>query len=92
MSNATPTYQLTDRLTRQEAAAVLGISVSMLAQYRRDEKIVSEKNAITGAVRFVYADVLVLKAAREENGARVTGTHTHRQLPRSPRMIAQSRR
>lgn len=92
MSNATPTHQLTDRLTRQEAAAVLGISVSMLAQYRRDEKISSEKNAITGAVRFVYADVLVLKAAREEHGARVTGKHTHERLAPAPRMIAQSRR
>jgi hypothetical protein len=73
MAKDTPTYKLTDRLTRQEAAKVVGVSVSMLAHYRREGQISYEKNPITGAVRFVYADLLALKTKREASGTPTTG-------------------
>jgi hypothetical protein len=81
MTDDTPRYNPTDRLTRQEAAAVLGISVSMLAHYRRTEQISAEKNTLTGAVRFVYADILALKTRREETGDRVIGKQGTKPLP-----------
>lgn len=65
MPNDTPTYKLADRLTRHEAAKVVGISVSMLAHCRRNGQIACEKNPMTGAVRFIYADLLALKTQRE---------------------------
>jgi hypothetical protein len=79
-----PTYALDDRLTRQEAAAVLGISVSLLAHYRRNGRINQEKHPVTGAVRFVYADLLALKTAREANGTPTTGVQPVKRTRRVP--------
>lgn len=58
-------YKATDRLTRKQAAEVIGVSVSRLAQLRRAGFIQHEKNPHTSAVRYVYADVLRLKQERE---------------------------
>lgn len=66
-------YKPSDRLTRRETANVLGISVSMLAHLRRKGVIVQEKNPVTGAVRFPYAEVARVKAEREANGSAETG-------------------
>lgn len=55
-----------DRLTRQEAAAYLGISVSRLAQHRRAGLIKHLKNKRTRAVHYLFEDVEQLKVWRSE--------------------------
>lgn len=73
MSKPPPNWTPASRLTRKEAAQVLGISVSMLDHLRREEVLACEKNPLTNAVRYVYADVARLKAQREAAGSVTTG-------------------
>jgi predicted site-specific integrase-resolvase len=58
-----------DRLTRQQAAEYLGISVSRLAQHRRQGQIGYERNDATGNIRFPFSEVEKLKAFREATTA-----------------------
>jgi len=76
----TDDYQPTDRLTRHQAAAVLGLKVGMIDHLRRKGVLAAEKNDLTGAVRFVYADILALKLRREAIGRVITGPQ-NRPLP-----------
>jgi predicted site-specific integrase-resolvase len=57
-----------DRLTRQEAAEILNISVPRLAQLRRAGHIECEKNPHTNQVRYVYRDVIDLARRRTQCG------------------------
>lgn len=59
-------YKPEDRLTRKQAAAVVGISLSRLAQLRRAGEITQEKNEHTKAVRYRAADCFALRAKREK--------------------------
>lgn len=60
-------YKPDDMLTRQEAADHLGISLSRLAQHRRDPNapIDHVKSAVTRKVRFRFSDVERLREWRE---------------------------
>ncbi len=60
----TRAYQPEDRLTRQETADYLCISLPRLAQLRREGKIKHEKNPMTRAVRYRFADVERLRRER----------------------------
>lgn len=61
-----PAYKAEDLLTRKEAAAVVGISLSRLAQLRRAGEIAyAARNHHTGAVRYRYADCVTLRDKRE---------------------------
>jgi hypothetical protein len=70
MSETRIRYQPTDRLTRQQAADHVGISVSRLAQLRRAGKIdYYSKNPVTRAVRYLFRDVDALRRWREGGGS-----------------------
>lgn len=59
------TFRPEDRLTRQQAAAVLHVTAGRLAQLRRAGEIQHEKNPHTKATRYVYRDVAALKRVRD---------------------------
>lgn len=61
-------HAMDDRLTRQEAAEILNISVPRLAQLRRAGHIECEKNEHTRAVRYIYRDVIDLARRRTQCG------------------------
>lgn len=65
---STRRYKPEDLLTRHETAEYLGISLSRLAQHRRDPNVPidHQKNPVTRAVRFRFADVERLRQWREE--------------------------
>lgn len=70
MSETRIRYQPTDRLTRQQAADYLGISVSRLAQHRRAGKIDYDTvNPVTRAVRYSFRDIEALRRWREGGSA-----------------------
>jgi hypothetical protein len=74
-----PEYGPEDRLTRKEAAAYLGISLSLLARHRRNQEIGFERNEVTRDIRFPFSEVLRLKRFREGSVTRVVGSP--RQVP-----------
>lgn len=53
-------------LTRQEAAARLGISLGLLDRHRRNNEIGFEKNPVTRAIRFPLDEVDKLAALRAQ--------------------------
>ena len=57
-------HKPSDQLTRHEAADVLGVSVSRLAQLRRAGEIQQRKIIGTRRVYYLREDVIALKARR----------------------------
>ena len=72
---------------------MLGLKVGMIDHLRRNGKLACEKNQFTGAVRYVYADILALKVKREAPGRIVTGPQNlpTQRAADEHRTVAQSR-
>lgn len=82
MSGNTLSYKPDDRLTRKQAADYLCISLSRLAQLRREGLIQQEKNASTRTVRYRFSEVEKLKILRET----VTAESNYTRSPRMSRI------